>query len=141
MTRTRSPSPVAPLSRNMSSFNMPSTSTNVGTIRGPSSLSQLSYNLPSTSMSQRTASPETMRQLSMMGMQPSTSTATRPSLTRSSRVRLTNPQDVRTFVEQPEMRATLTRVEPSPVRPLTSNQIMNISKIKSVNRPSLARME
>ena len=69
------------------------------------------------------------------------STPIRPSLTRSSRVRLTNPQDVRTFVEQPEMRATLTRVEPSPVRPLTSNQIMNISKIKSVNKPSLARIE
>jgi len=120
---------------------MPSTSTNVGTLRRPSSLSQSSYDLPSTSMSQRTASPETMRQLSMMGMQPSTSTAVRPSLTRSSRIRLNNPQDVRTFVEQPEMRTTLTRVEPSPVRPLTSNQIMNISKIKSVNRPSLARME
>ena len=122
----------------MTSYNLPSTS-QLSNVRP----SMTSSNLPSTSQFasvRRTASPETMRQLSMIGM-PSNTPTQRPQLTRTTRLRLVNPEDVRTYMDEPEMRESLTFVDTQP-NLFSINQIKNMSKVKSVKKPSMVkRME
>jgi hypothetical protein len=84
----------------------------------------------------RTASPETMRQLSQIGVREST--MQRPSLTRTGRMRLTRADEVQQYLSNPYT-VNYDYVEPYE-SPRVRNE-RNYSKIRSVNLPSKTRME